>query len=67
MANLVHAQVLGGSVKELKDVTTVADVKRQLNVPTYTATVNGEPAEDGDTLEEYEFVSLSPAVKGGVR
>jgi hypothetical protein len=61
----VTAQVLGGEVKVLEDVFDVGEVKAELQVPEHTATVNGEPADDDYELEDYEFVSLSPSVKGG--
>jgi len=61
----VTAQVLGGDPKLLEDVRTVADVKSRLQVPSHTATVNGETADDNYQLSDYEFVTLSPAVKGG--
>ena len=64
MAVSVSAQAVGGSLKIVENVTTVADVKKQLGLPNYTATVNGEPAEDGEELEANVFVSLAPAVKG---
>ena len=65
MADKVTAVVLGGSPRILDGVTTVGDVKGRLNVAGHTANVNGEPAGDDFELEDYEFVSLSPSVKGG--
>ena len=59
----VQAQVVGGSIKQI-EANTVGEVKEQLSSPTYTATVNGEPEADDYQLEDYEFVSLAPAVKG---
>lgn len=61
----VTAQVLGGDPQVLEEMRTVGAVKEKLNVSGHTATVNGEPADDGYELADYEFVSLSPAVKGG--
>lgn len=61
----VTAQVLGGEVKVLEGVECVGDVKEEMSVASHTATVNGEPADDDFELEDYEFVSLSPSVKGG--
>ena len=65
----VTAQVLGGEmdVLELEDGATVADVKAEMDVAGYVATVNGEPADDDFELAEYEFCTLSPSVKGGNR
>lgn len=63
----VTAQVLGGDPKVLdhSDIVTVADVKARLQVPNHTATVNGDTVRDDHELSDYEFISLSPAVKGG--
>ena len=60
----VTAQVLGGDPKVLEGMGTVGDVKAKLQATNHTATVNGEPVEDSYELDDYEFVSLAPAVKG---
>ena len=65
MANKITAVVLGGNPVVLDDVETIGDVKARLSVTRHTATVNGEPAENDFELEDFEFVSLSPSVKGG--
>jgi len=59
----VQAQVAGGDIKQI-EATTVADVKSALGVPKHTATVNGEPEDDGYYLSDYEFVSLAESTKG---
>jgi len=61
----VTGQVLGGDPKVLEQMGTIADVKSRLQANNHTATVNGEPVEDDYELSDYEFVMLSPAVKGG--
>ena len=61
----VQAQVLGGGIQEVDSVRTVGDVKTRLGVPNHAATVNGNSVRDSYGLSDYEFVSLSPAVKGG--
>lgn len=66
MAQNVIAQVLGGEKKILDNVSTVADVTKQLNVNGYTATVNGDQQGSDYELENGDFVSLSQAVKGGL-
>lgn len=64
MASVVGC-VLGGSPQRLQ-ADTVADVKRTLGLDgNYTASVDGEPADDGTLLSDEQFVSLAPAVKGG--
>ncbi len=65
MAKNIIAQVLGGDKKVLDDVNTVGDVKAKLEATSYTATLNGSPASDDESLEDGDFVSLSQAVKGG--
>lgn len=63
MAKIV-VKVLGSAPKEI-DASTVGGVKTALSLSNYTANVNGEPADDNASLSEMDFVTLSPAVKGG--
>lgn len=66
MANNVAAQVLGGQVQILNDVEDICDVRKALKLDKgYVATVNGEPAETDQELNDYEQVTFAPAVKGG--
>ena len=66
MAKKVTVQVLGGGGSKTYDsFTTIADVKRGLNLTSHTAQLNGEPASDSAQLSDFAFVSLTPAVKGG--
>ncbi len=65
MANKVTVQVVGGQSKTLDNVSSIADVKRALNLPNHTATLNGDTASSDTQLENYSFVHLAPAVKGG--
>lgn len=67
MANNVTTQVLGGSAKVLQNVDTVQDVLDALELSgnSYTASINGEPAEMDSELNDYEFVTFAAAVKGG--
>lgn len=60
----VTVQVVGGSPQVLENVLTVGQVKKSVGAENYTATVNGEPASDSQALNDFEFVSLAPAVKG---
>jgi molybdopterin converting factor small subunit len=66
MAQNVIAQVLGGEKKILDNVVTVKDVQSKLSVDGYTATVNGNTETADYQLEDGDFVSLAPAVKGGL-
>jgi hypothetical protein len=65
MAQNVITQILGGDKKVLDGVQTIGDIKKALAVSSYTATLNGSPASDSDSVEDGDFVSLSQAVKGG--
>lgn len=68
MARSISAQVLGGQTQTFNGVETVEDVRKKLGLQAgYTATVNGEPADDDQDLNDYEFVAFAPAVKGGTR
>lgn len=60
----ITVKVLGGELKEL-NASTIGEVKTKLNLTNVTATVNGCPEDDDYQLEDFEFVALAPAVKGG--
>lgn len=65
-AKKVTAQVLGGEAQILDCVDTVQEAFEELGLEgSYTATVNGDPADMDQELSDYEYVSFSPAVKGG--
>ncbi len=49
-----------------KEAATVGELKTQLGLTNYTASVNGDPVDDAYQLEDYEFVTLAQAVKGGI-
>lgn len=61
----VIVQVTGGSKQE-KTASTVQELKNLLGAGTYTANVNGEPADNSQTLQDFDFVVLAPAVKGAI-
>lgn len=63
MASVVCC-VLGGSPRRV-EAGTVGEAKDELGLTNHTATVNGEPVDDGYELLDEEFVSFAPAVKGG--
>lgn len=66
MASVV-ASAVGGSPQRL-EADTVGEAKELLGLAsTYTAAVNGEPADDDSSLSDEDFVSFAPAVKGGSR
>lgn len=61
----VTAKVLGGQLKEF-DVDSVAELKNIMGLGSnYAATVNGETSDGEGSLTDYDFITLSPAVKGG--
>lgn len=65
MAKNITAQVLGGEAQIGLQAANVGEIKQQLGVPNHSASVNGQPADNSTVLSDYQFVSLSPAVKGG--
>ena len=67
MAKNITGQVLGGTAKANLEGDSVQDIYNKLALNgTYTASINGEPADMSDELEDYNFVSFAPAVKGGL-
>ena len=60
---LITAKVVGGTAQSLT-AETVSEVKQQLGVSNYQASINGEPAEDTDILSEGDYLTFAPAVKG---
>lgn len=60
----ITVKVSGGNVKEM-EAETIGEVKETMGLPNHVATINGEPASDEDELEDFNFVVLSTAVKGG--
>jgi len=68
MANNVNAQVHGKSIVRNLSANTVQAVLDQMDVQTaMTATVNGEPADLTQTLNDFDFVTFSKAVDGGCK
>lgn len=65
-ANNVIGQVLGGEKKVLDGMEDVSDVRDELGLSSdYSATVNGQPADDETPLRDNDFVSFTRKVKGG--
>lgn len=65
MANKVTGQVVGGQSRVFDNVSTVADVARQLGAEDRTATVNGEPADHSTPVADYSWVVFADKKKGG--
>jgi hypothetical protein len=66
MAQNVVGQVAGGTKRLLDNVNTVADVARELGASTgYTASVNGDPANMNDSIDDSDMVTFAKSVKGG--
>lgn len=63
MANVI-AKTLGGQPQQV-EVATIAELKTKLGLANYKATVNGESRPDSTQLQDGNFVTLSPNVKGG--
>ena len=66
MAKKVTVSVLGGATKTYDVLDSIEEAKEELGLPNHTATVNGEAADDDTYLEDFSYVALAPAVKGGV-
>lgn len=60
----VIVRVVGQNPREV-EAGTVGELKRNLGLNNYTASINREPASDGDGLEDDDLVLLAPSVKGG--
>lgn len=65
MAKNLQAQVAGGNVQTNKSAATVAELAKQVGAEGYIATVNGEPADLDQELNDYEFVAFAKPVKAG--
>lgn len=60
----VTVVVAGGTPQDV-DADTVAEAARAVDAEGYVATVNGSPAQAGQKLEDYNYVSLAKPVKAG--
>lgn len=66
MAKNISVSVFGGAQKTALELNTVKDAYNALGLSgNYTATVNGDPADLNQELNDYEFVSFTQALKGG--
>jgi hypothetical protein len=66
MACNITAQVLGGKAQTGLEASTVRELVGKLGLDnSYSATVNGKVAGLDTKLEEYNFVTFAPNVKGG--
>lgn len=66
MAKNVQVQVAGGAIKTVNNVDTIEEVRAKLNLDEqHVATINGEPADDDDDVEDYQFIAFAPKVNGG--
>ena len=59
----VTVQLTGGA-PQIKEATTIAELKNMLGLSKHVATVNGEPEESDYELSDYEFVTFTESVKG---
>jgi len=66
MASNVTVQVTGGSPKVVEAATVREAMELIAITGNYSAMVNGNPASLDDSLSNYSFVTLSPAIKGGL-
>lgn len=67
MAQNVTAQVLGGQATVFNGIETVQDLFNEMGLDgNYAVTVNGDAARLDTELDDFQFVSFAPAVKGGL-
>ena len=59
-------RITGQSGIKESSAGTVGELKLELDLNNYTATVNGEPASDSDSLSDDSVVNFTQAVKGGM-
>lgn len=52
-------------MEESSKFETIAEIKNSKGLPNYTAAVNGEPVDDSYELQDGDWISFSPEVKGG--
>lgn len=67
MAKKVTIEALGGEPMVCDNLNTIQDAFNQLGLEgSYSASVDGEPVADMlHLLQDYNYVSFAPAVKGG--
>jgi len=65
MASNITAQVAGGEAKSGLEADTVGELAEQVGASNHSAVVNGEPANESTSLEDYNFVTFAPKVKAG--
>jgi hypothetical protein len=65
MARNITVQVAGGAQQAGKSADTVGELAEQVGATGYQATVNGEPAGNDESLDDYNFVSVAKPVKAG--
>ena len=66
MATNITGTVMGGTPKAGLNADTVHEVYELMGLSgNYTASVNGEPADMNQELDDYNHVSFSQSIKGG--
>jgi hypothetical protein len=60
----VIVKVLGSAPREI-DADSVGELKSELGLDSYSASVNGDPADSSTELSEGQLVTFAPSVKGG--
>lgn len=62
---MITYKVAGASKAQSAEADTIGELKRKASLDKYSASINGEPAGDGQSLEDGNYVTFAPAVKGG--
>jgi len=63
---IISVKILGNPEVKTYDAETVGELKKQLGLEGYSATVNGTTQEDSFAPESASLVTFAKAVKGGV-
>lgn len=63
---MITYKVAGASKAQSAEASTVGELKRKAGLDKYSATINGDPADDSKSLEDGNYVTFAPSVKGGI-
>lgn len=61
---LVKVKVLGSNEVKEYSVDTIGELKKELDLDNYSATVNGDAQNDGFEPQDADLITFAPSVKG---
>lgn len=62
---LVKVKTLGNAAITEYSVDTIGELKKELSLENYSASVNGSAQNDDFELSDAQLVTFAPSVKGG--